>query len=87
MIGLKNKTVITDGLGAGQIGRVYKGIARKAKLSPQAIEEISGHSMRVGGTQDLLSQAASLPQIKVKGGWVKPDTVIRLLSGCGDIFI
>jgi len=49
MRGLKNKTAITDGLGAGQVGRIYKGLARKAQLSPQVIEEISGHSMRVGG--------------------------------------
>ena len=80
MRGLKNKTVITDGLGAGQIGRIYKGLARKANLSPQVIEEISGHSMRVGGAQDLLSQGASLPQIMVKGGWVKPDTVMRYVE-------
>jgi site-specific recombinase XerD len=80
MRGLKNKTVITDGLGAGQIGRIYKGLARKAKLSPQVIEEISGHSMRVGGAQDLLTQGASLPQIMVKGGWVKPDTVMRYVE-------
>jgi len=44
------------------------------------IEEISGHSMRVGGAQDLLSQGASLPQIMVKGGWVKPDTVMRYVE-------
>ena len=80
MRGLKNKTVITEGLGAGQIGRIYKGLARKAKLSPQVIEEISGHSMRVGGAQDLLTQGASLPQIMVKGGWVKPDTVMRYVE-------
>ena len=80
MRGLKNKTVITDGLGAGQVGRIYKGLARKAKLSPQVIEEISGHSMRVGGAQDLLTQGASLPQIMVKGGWVKPDTVMRYVE-------
>ena len=80
MRGLKNKTAITDGLGAGQVGRIYKGLARKAQLSPQVIEEISGHSMRVGGAQDLLTQGASLPQIMVKGGWVKPDTVMRYVE-------
>ena len=48
--------------------------------SPQVIEEISGHYMRVGGAQDLLSQGASLSLIMVKGGWVKPDTVMRYVE-------
>ena len=43
MRGLKNKTVITAGLGAGQIGRICKGLARKAKLSPQVIGGFSVH--------------------------------------------
>jgi hypothetical protein len=33
--------------------------------------------MRVGGAQDLLNSGASLPQIMVKGGWAKTDTVLR----------
>jgi len=78
--GIKSNLVITDGLGAGQIGRIYKSLARKANLSQQVVDEISGHSMRVGGAQDLLSQGASLPQIMVKGGWVKPDTVMRYVE-------
>ena len=45
MRGLKNKTVITAGLGAGQIGRICKGLARKAKLSPQVIGGFSGHAV------------------------------------------
>jgi hypothetical protein len=36
--------------------------------------------MRVGGAQDLLTQGASLPQIMVKGGWIKPDTVMRYVE-------
>ena len=36
--------------------------------------------MRVGGAQDLLSIDASLPQIMVKGGWAKTDTVLRYIE-------
>lgn len=32
--------------------------------------------MRVGGAQDLLHHGDSLPQIMVKGGWAKTDTVM-----------
>ena len=36
--------------------------------------------MRVGGAQDLLNIGASLPQIMVKGGWSKTDTVMRYVD-------
>jgi site-specific recombinase XerD len=78
--GIKNNTEVTVGLGDGQVGRIYKSLARRAKLSPQVVEDISGHSMRVGGAQDLLTQGASLPQIMVKGGWLNPDTVMRYVE-------
>jgi len=44
---------------------------------------ISGHSMRVGGAQDLLIGDASLPQIMVTGGWAKTDTVMRYVERVG----
>jgi hypothetical protein len=36
--------------------------------------------MRVGGAHDLLNTGASLPQIMVKGGWAKTDTVMRYVE-------
>ena len=36
--------------------------------------------MRVGGAQDLLNLGASLPQIMLKGGWAKTDTVMRYVE-------
>jgi len=32
------------------------------------------------GAQNLLQQGASLPQIMVKGGWVKTDTVMLYIG-------
>ena len=71
---------ITDGLGDGQVGRILKSIGRKAKLNEDVVAGISGHSMRVGSAQDMLIQGASLPQIMVKGGWAKTDTVMRYVE-------
>lgn len=71
---------ITDGLGDGQVGRILKSIGRKAKLNEDVVAGISGHSMRVGSAQDMLVQGASLPQIMVKGGWAKTDTVMRYVE-------
>lgn len=67
-------------LGASQVSRIFKGLAQKARLDTDIVNAISGHSMRVGAAQDLLLQGASLPQIMVKGGWVKTDTVMRYID-------
>ncbi len=77
-IHLGNK--ICPELGASQVSRIFKGLAQKTKLGPSVVEGISGHSMRVGAAQDLLLKGASLPQIMVKGGWVKTETVIRYID-------
>lgn len=71
---------ITNGLCESRIPRIYKSLAKRAGLTEEAISKISGHSMRVGGAQDLLSFGASLPQIMVKGGWSKTDTVMRYVE-------
>ncbi len=71
---------LTGQLGDGQISRIYKRLARRAGLSELTVKTISGHSLRVGGAQDLLLQGASLPQIMVKGGWSKTDTVMRYIE-------
>ncbi len=78
--GVRSSGAITDGLCESRISRIYKGLARKAGLSETLVQSISGHSMRVGGAQDLLNVGASLPQIMVKGGWAKTDTAMRYLE-------
>ena len=82
--GLNRSLDISPQIGAGQINRIYKKIARKAGLDESAIEGISGHSMRVGAAQDLLNSGASMPIIMQRGRWSKTDTVMRYLehSGC-----
>ncbi len=78
--GVRSSGAITDGLCESRISRIYKALARKAGLSEKLVQSISGHSMRVGGAQDLLNVGASLPQIMVKGGWAKTDTVMRYVE-------
>ncbi len=72
--------MITDSLCESRISRIYKALARKAGLSESVVQRISGHSMRVGGAQDLLSHGASLPQIMLCGGWAKTDTMMRYVD-------
>ena len=78
--GIRIDGKVCSELGASQVSRIFKGLAQKAKLDPHIVNAISGHSMRVGAAQDLLINGASLPQIMVKGGWVKTDTVMRYID-------
>ncbi len=71
---------LTSSLCESRVSRIYKTLAKRAQLSERIVKSISGHSMRVGGAQDLLIQGASLPQIMVKGGWAKTDTVMRYVE-------
>ena len=46
--GINNAIDITQELKSSQINRIYKRLAKDAKLSEHIIDRISGHSMRVG---------------------------------------
>jgi len=78
--GVRSSGGITDSLCETRVARIYKALARQAGLDKTIIRGISGHSMRVGGAQDLLTIGASLPQIMVRGGWSKTDTVMRYVE-------
>ena len=68
---------IEDSLSAGQVARIFKTRAKKAGEGRERADRISGHSLRVGKAQDMLTSGASLPQIMLSGGWSKPATAIR----------
>jgi site-specific recombinase XerD len=81
--GVNRHDKLMKGLSAGQICRIYKRIAKRAGFSKEFIENVSGHSMRVGAAQDLLLTGASLPIMMAKGRWSKPDTVMRYVEKIG----
>ncbi len=81
--GVNRHNRIMKGLSAGQICRIYKRLAKKAGFSKEFIENVSGHSMRVGAAQDLLLSGASLPIMMARGRWSKPDTVMRYVEKIG----
>jgi site-specific recombinase XerD len=78
--GMNNALDITPELKSGQINRIFKHLAKHAKLPKEIVDHISGHSMRVGAAQDLLVNGASLPQIMSMGRWTKVDTAMRYLE-------
>ena len=65
---------------SSRINRTLKRLATRAQLPLAHIRQISGHSTRVGAAQDLMIGGASLPQIMVRGGWSKTDTVMRYIE-------
>jgi hypothetical protein len=67
-------------LSGDRIGRIYKRLAKIAGIDATTVGQISGHFLRLGAAQDLLKNGATLPQIMVKGGWVKVDTVMRYVE-------
>lgn len=79
--GINNAIEITEELKSSQINRIYKRLARDARLPKEMVNHISGHSMRVGAAQDLLKSGASMPMIMNKGRWSKTDTVMKYLEG------
>ena len=81
MVGInRGERISSSKLDSGQINRIYKRIAKNAGLEDGLIEQISGHSMRVGAAQDLLNSGASMPIIMQRGRWSKTDTVMRYLD-------
>ena len=78
--GMNNAFEISRDIQSSQINRIYKRLAKDAKLPDEMIDRISGHSIRVGAAQDLLKSGASMPMIMNRGRWSKPDIVMRYLE-------
>jgi len=78
--GIRKGDHLTSDIYPGHISRTYKLLAKRANLEKELVENISGHSIRVGAAQDLVLSGASLPIIMCKGRWTKPDTVMRYVE-------
>lgn len=66
--------VVGDRLTAGDVPRLLRRIAALAGLNAQGV---SGHSCRVGMTQDLAASGAELPAIMQAGRWKSPTMPAR----------
>ena len=68
---------VGQGLDAGQVSRIFKGMARTAGLPSEVVEQISGHSTRVGATQDMVAGGIEMPAILHAGRWKSTAMVNR----------
>jgi integrase len=71
---LNKAGVVGRRLTAGEVPRLLKRVAVLAGLEPSGI---SGHSCRVGMTQDLAASGAELPAIMQAGRWKSPTMPAR----------
>ena len=63
-----------------QVNEIIKqGLVRVKRYARPSDLEVSGHSLRVGAAQDLLSKGHDLAAIMRAGGWSEPSTVARYL--------
>ena len=77
--GLHTASLGQSHLETSSIRRILKASATRAGLSDEA-KLLSGHSMRVGAAQDLLSQGLSPLSIMVAGGWKNIEVVGRYVE-------
>jgi site-specific recombinase XerD len=62
------------------VSRNLKILAERAGLPEQAIQSLSGHSMRVGAAQDMITSGMSVLPIMRAGGWKTVHVVARYVE-------
>jgi site-specific recombinase XerD len=75
-----NGHVVSRRMTSHCVGRILKARARQAGMDSECIQAISGHSLRVGGAQQLTLNGHGLPQVMRAGGWRSVTTVARYIE-------
>jgi integrase len=60
---------IGERLSPAAAGNIFKSVAKFIKMAPEDVRAISGHSIRVGATQDLLALNIDLASVMQAGRW------------------
>ena len=59
---------------------MYKRLAKRTGINKELIEQISGHSLRVGRVQDLINSGESMRMIMSIGRFSKTDSMMRYVE-------
>jgi integrase len=62
------------------VNRIIKAAADAARLAPNVVQSLSGHSMRVGAAQDLMADGVGLLPIMLAGGWKSMNVIGRYVE-------
>ena len=71
---------INRGLEITTVKRLVKNAAKRVGLDPAEVDAFSGHSMRVGAAQDLLTRGFDTAAIMRAGGWKSINVLARYLE-------
>jgi integrase len=74
---LVGREIVGPRLHADMVADIFKRVGRWIKLPPEEVAEISGHSIRVGATQDLLALNIDLAFIMQAGRWKSTHMPMR----------
>lgn len=77
---LTNGRIGKGNLDPGSVGRILKRAARAAGFAPSIVAQISGHSMRVGGAQDMAAADFDIGAVMIAGGWKTVAVVSRYVE-------
>ena len=75
--GFFKQNSIRDKLNPSSINNILKQLQAEAQINDMG--ELSGHSFRVGGAIDMLSNGIPLERIMLRGGWKSEVTAMRYL--------
>src|ERR1035441_1319189 len=64
-------------LSPAAVGNIFKSVARFIKMAAEDIRVVSGHSIRVGATQDLLALNIDLASVMHAGRWKRNRMPMR----------
>lgn len=78
--GIKHNKIEDYSLHPHSIGRVIKQAAERAGLSQNDVKKLSGHSMRIGAAQDMMTAGLDILPIMAAGGWKTTNVVARYIE-------
>jgi len=67
-------------LDPSSIRRIVKRAAQRAKLEPEHVQALSGHSMRIGAAQDMMLAGIDQIAIMQAGGWRSVNVLARYVE-------
>ena len=77
---IKNSKISKTAMHPHTINRIIKTVAKDAGLPEKIINDLSGHSMRIGAAQDMMLSGLNILPIMSAGGWKTPHVVARYVE-------
>ena len=68
-------------LGAPEVARIFRGMARAAGLPEDIADRVSAHSSRVGAASDMVAHGLQLLEVMQAGGWKSAEMVAQYTAG------